>query len=47
MRKSVRAYGDALMELKQFADAREVYLNYISKAEEDDTELPNIYFCGC
>ena len=46
VRKSVRAYGDALMELKQYADARGVYLNYISKAEENDPELPNIYFAA-
>ncbi|MDA3962926.1 MAG: hypothetical protein PF961_19250 [Planctomycetota bacterium] len=44
VRRAVRGTGDALMELEQYRDARSVYLNYISTAEEEDPTLPMVYF---
>jgi TolA-binding protein len=41
--RSIRGIGDAMMELEQFQDARSVYLNYVSKADPDDRQLPEVY----
>jgi tetratricopeptide (TPR) repeat protein len=41
--RSIRGIGDAMMELEQFQDARSVYLNYVSKADPNDRQLPEVY----
>lgn len=44
--RAVRGIGDAMVELGQFRDARDVYLNYISRAGEQDPELPAVYLAA-
>lgn len=44
VRRAMHGTGDALMELDQYRDARSVYLNYISTAEDGDQALPAVYF---
>ncbi|MFW5750689.1 MAG: hypothetical protein ACOCZK_03470 [Planctomycetota bacterium] len=46
VRRAIRGYGEALMELEQYRDARGVFMRYISKAESDDPHLPEVYFAA-
>ena len=40
--KAWQGVGDVLMEMEQYREARNIYLNYISLAELDDPDLPRI-----
>ncbi len=46
VRRAIRGVGEAMMALDQFQDARGVFLNYISRAEVGDPELPDIYLAA-
>ena len=46
VRRAIRGVGEAMMALDQFQDARGVFLNYISRAEPSDPELPDIYLAA-
>ncbi len=44
--RAIRGVGDAMMALKQFQDARGVYLNYIARTDSKDPELPAVYLAA-
>ena len=46
VRRAIRGVGEAMMALDQFQDARGVFLNYISRAEVGDPDLPDIYLAA-
>jgi tetratricopeptide (TPR) repeat protein len=46
VRRAIRGIGDAMMALEHFQDARGVYLNYISRAEPADPDLPDIHLAA-
>lgn len=42
--KAIKGVGDAMMQLKLYADARSVYSNYIARVtEDDDPDLAEVY----
>ncbi len=46
VRRAIRGVGESMMALDQYQDARGVFLNYISRAETNDPELPDIYLAA-
>ena len=46
VRRAVRGYGSALLELGQYGDARGVFVRYISQADDDDPHLPQVYYAA-
>lgn len=42
--RAIKGVGDAMMQLKQYADARSVYSNYIMRVtEDDDPDAPEVH----
>lgn len=42
--RAIKGVGDAMMQLKQYADARSVFSNYISRiTEDDDPDAPEVH----
>jgi tetratricopeptide (TPR) repeat protein len=44
VRRAIRGIGEQMMVVEQFQDARTVFLNYISRADLKDAELPEVYY---
>jgi tetratricopeptide (TPR) repeat protein len=44
VRRAIRGIGEQMMVVEQFQDARTVFLNYISRADLHDPELPEVYY---
>jgi tetratricopeptide (TPR) repeat protein len=43
VQRAIRGIGDAMMAVRQYQDARGVYLSYLGRAAADDPDLPAVY----